>query len=77
MLYFQGDWTGEQFGGVDLAMIHIGYVQFSSAFHDVDDRLRCKIRDGLSRLLIYIVHCKIVSAYLGLSGEQGCRDALG
>lgn len=77
MLYFQGDWTGEQFGGVDLAMIHIGYVQFSSAFHDVDDRLGCKIRDGLSRLLIYIVHCKIVSAYLGLSGEQGCRDALG
>ncbi len=46
MSYFQGDWTGEQFGEFDLAMIHIGYVQFLSVFQDVHDRLGCKIRDN-------------------------------
>ncbi|PBK68439.1 hypothetical protein ARMSODRAFT_1019575 [Armillaria solidipes] len=39
--------TGERFGGFDLAMISIGYVQFLSVFRDIDDR---KIRDGPCRL---------------------------
>ncbi len=46
MSYFQGDWSREQFGGFDLAMIHIGYVQFMSVFRDVDDRIGYKIQDG-------------------------------
>ncbi|PBK68462.1 hypothetical protein ARMSODRAFT_975868 [Armillaria solidipes] len=38
----------EWFGGFDLAMIHIGYMQFLLVFHDINDRLGCKIRDVLS-----------------------------
>lgn len=37
---------GERFGGLDLAIIYIGYVQFLLVFRNIDDWIGREIRDG-------------------------------